>query len=120
MRPVLQEDDIVLFHRRFARLEPGDIVVFRSVVHRLVWIDGAMGFWEIGDANAQWPRRISRGEVEGVVFLRLRGKDWTTIEPPSMLKLCRLVARAGLRTLWSQKRALNLRKSVQSGKSTAQ
>lgn len=104
MRPVLEVGDTILFHRRFIRVEPGDIVVFRTFVHRAVWVDGRERVWEIGDANAQWPRAHRYGDVEGIAFMRVRAGEWTPLKTAPLAGLFRLTGRAGARAIWSRVR----------------
>lgn len=100
MRPTLEIGDTVLFHRRFVRVEPGDIVVFRTFVHRAVWVDRREVVWEIGDANAQWPKPRPYTLVEGIGFMRVRGNDWTPLRTDPLARLIARAGRAGARQLW--------------------
>ncbi|MEM6730261.1 MAG: S24/S26 family peptidase, partial [Myxococcota bacterium] len=100
MLPVLRRGDVVLFRRHPEVVRPGDIVVFRDCIHRAVWARHSV--WEIGDANAQWPKRRSWADVEGVAVALLRDSQWIDLPHRSRRALAYRVLRAAMRSEWSR------------------
>ena len=108
MWPTLQHGDVLIVERTPAKLHLGDLVVFGTVVHRLVWIDPYENLWECGDSPGILPRRRDKREVTGRVKAIVRDNvfiDMPPRRPPARMAvgIARVLASTVLRAVRRQK-----------------
>ena len=99
MEPTLHGGDIVVYDSVVGQPKIGDILVFPTVVHRLIWIDPWGGLWHCGDRDGSRPARRKSEDVAGRVVAVARNGKWVDIGPwpHGSLRRWRLVGDAILR-----------------------